>query len=97
MDLRRVLGCFGIACSPDSARHVRFPPFSFLFLMKAVHNCGSGPTTILVDPQSCFSAKLFFLPLPSTRGSRLIPATAQDADVMIDDGFMRNAMDWNGG
>ena len=74
----------------QTARHARFLPFLPLFFFsEAVHNCGSGPTTILVDPQSCFSANKPLLSAfaASNSGSRLLLATAQDADVMIDERY----------
>lgn len=55
------------------------------------HNAFGGP-------QSCFSANTLLSAFVINSGSRLILATAQDADVMmIDEWYMRNAMDWNGG
>jgi hypothetical protein len=79
----------------QTARHVRFPPFHFFFHKQYItaalaHNAFGGPPELLLC-ETLLSA------FAINSGSRLILATAQDADVMIDERYMRNAMDWNGG
>ena len=90
MDLRRVPGCFGIACFSRQRVMLDFYLFSLFFSsQKQYITAALGPQRFWWTPRA---ASLRTTPLlsafaASNSGSRLLLATAQDADVMIDERY----------